>query len=116
MVVLLVAGFVVFKWLLPEYYLPVYWVAALFFYVFTFVVHAWQLNAVKKNLAKFANSNMIATFVKLLVYLLFTIGYISVKPKNAVAFVVVVMALYIVFTAAEVTSLSRFARSQNKKG
>lgn len=115
MILLLVAGFVAFFWVVPEYYSPVFLIAALFFYVFTLLIHAWQLNSAKKSLAEFTRSNMIAMFVKLMVYLAFTITILAISKKNAIAFVVVIMVLYISFTVAEVTSLAKFSRPRDKK-
>jgi len=114
MIFFIIAGFVVFRWIIPEYYDPFYGVTALVFYAFTIAIHAWQLNSIKKKLAKFTNSNMIVTFVKLLIYSAFTIIYIGTKPKNPIIFVLVVMILYITFTFVEVSSLARFTRFQKK--
>jgi hypothetical protein len=111
---LLLVGFIVFKWLLSEYYLPVYWFALIFFYVLTLVVHAWQLRVAKKDLAKFTRTNMVMTFVKLLIYSTFTVICLAVSTKNAIILVIVIMVLYIVFTVVEVTSITRFARSRDK--
>jgi peptidoglycan/LPS O-acetylase OafA/YrhL len=112
MILLIIAGFVVFKWVAPGYFDRFYGVTALFFYLFTIGVHAWQLNSLKKKMVKFTNANMIVTFVKLLFYSAFTIIYISTKPENPAIFVLVVMVLYATFTFIEVSSLTKVTRSQ----
>ena len=115
-VVLVIAGYIAFTFIVPEYYLPVYWLALVFFYVFTLAVHAWQVNTAIKSMAKFTRTNMVATFLKLMVYAAFTIIYLAINTEKAIPFVVVVMILYIIFTATEVTSLTKFARKMNQKG
>ena len=112
---LVVVGFVVFKWVFAGYYLPVYWWALLFFYGFTLFVHFWQANTARKDLAKFSRLNMIVTFLKLMVYAGFVVVYLIIGTENTIAFVLVIMLLYLAFTITEVTSLTRFTRSLNKK-
>ncbi|NQU86137.1 MAG: hypothetical protein HQ541_10295 [Mariniphaga sp.] len=114
-IALIVVGFIVFKWFLADYYLPVYSIALVLFYAFTVCAHAWQLNLAKKNLAKFARMNMVATFLKLIVYAAFIVIYLSVSTEKAIAFVIVVMILYIVYTTVEVASLTKFIRTLNQK-
>jgi hypothetical protein len=115
LLIMLAAGFVAFNWIVPEYFNMVFIIAALFFYSFTLIVHAWQLKTAKKSLSEFARSNMIAMFVKLIVYLSFTIAVYALDRENAVAFTIVILILYFSFTIIEVTSLSKFSRSQDKK-
>jgi hypothetical protein len=112
MLFFVIAGFIIFKWVAPEYYNRFYGLTAVMFYVFTIGVHAWQLNSMKKKISGFTNANMIVTFVKLLIYSAFTILYLSSKPENPIVFVLVVMVLYITFTFVEVSSLAKFTRSQ----
>jgi hypothetical protein len=115
LIVLIAVGFVAFYWFIPRYFNPVYLVAALFFYAFTLIVHAWQIKSAQKSLSEFTRSNMVAMFVKLLVYLAFAITFLAINKKNAIAFAAVVMVLYVSFNIVEVTSLAKFSRSLGKK-
>ncbi|MBN1822479.1 MAG: hypothetical protein JXR31_06345 [Prolixibacteraceae bacterium] len=112
---LIVPGFVVFKWFFPEYYLPVYWIALVFFYIFTLLIHAWQVNTARKDMAKFTRLNMVTAFLKLMVYAAFVVIYLAISTEKAVAFVIIIMIIYIAFTFTEVNSLTRFTRSLNRK-
>lgn len=105
------AGWLVFSLFIPEYYLNVMPVALIFFYVVAILVHAYQLKLAKKDMAKFARSNMLITFFKLLVYSVFAVVCIVIDKENAIPFVICLMALYLVFTFLEVSQLTKVART-----
>ncbi|NOY95203.1 MAG: hypothetical protein GXO81_02285 [Chlorobi bacterium] len=113
-IILALLGWVVFFFIFKDLYMGIYPVALIFFFIFTLLVHAYQLRLARGNLAKFTRSNMLVTFVKLVVYSLFTVIYLAANKENAVVFVIVVMALYLVFTSLEVSDLVKIARTQNK--
>ncbi|VAW14843.1 hypothetical protein MNBD_BACTEROID01-1311 [hydrothermal vent metagenome] len=113
-IILALLGWVVFFFIFRGLYMGIYPVALVFFSTFTLLVHAYQLKLARGNLAKFTRSNMLVTFVKLVVYSLFTVIYLAANTENAVVFVIVVMALYLVFTSLEVSDLVKIARTQNK--
>jgi hypothetical protein len=104
-IVLAFAGWLVFTQLIPQYYLPVLPFLLLFFAGASVFLHAYQLQLAKKDLAKFARSNMLVTFFRLVVYSAVAIIYIAVDSKNAKVFVICFVILYIVFTVFEVASL-----------
>jgi hypothetical protein len=110
--VLVLTGWLVFSIFLPEYYLTVLPFTLLFFLVVTISVHAWQLNMAKKDLAKFTRSNMLLTFLKLVVYSVFAVVYIAFDHEHALVFVICLMILYIVFTFLEVSDLTRISKNQ----
>ncbi|PIF06634.1 MAG: hypothetical protein CSA36_00590 [Draconibacterium sp.] len=107
---LVLTGWIVFSFFLPKYYLSILPFTVLFFAVVTVVVHIWQLKSAKKSLAKFARTNMVATFVKLLLYALFATIYIARFPQNALTFVVCLAIIYLSFAIFEVVTLSRFSK------
>lgn len=108
-------GWLVFSLFLPEYYLPVFPYLLGFFYLVTIGIHAYQLSVAKKDIGKFARSNMITTFIKLMMYSILAVVYIALDRENAVAFVVVLMTLYLVYTFFEVSSLTRISKKDSKK-
>ena len=114
-VILIILGFVVFNFFFPNYYLPVFPWLLLFFFLASLVIHSWQIRMAKKDLNKFARTNMMATMIRLFIYSTIAIIYIATKPENALAFVICLMTFYLVFTFIEVTDLSRLAKSINKK-
>lgn len=104
-------GWLVFSIFLSEYYLPVLPFLLLFFFVTTILIHAYQLSLAKKDIGKFARSNMLITFFKLIIYSIVAVIYIAVDAKNAIPFVVCLMLLYLIFTFIEVSDSSKISRS-----
>ena len=107
----LLIGWIIFSFFLQKYYLPVFPLVLAFFYLFTLFIHAYQLRLAKKDFAKFTRSNMIMTFLKLMVYSAFTVIYLANSKDNAVPFVIVVMILYVIFTMLEVSDLMRIVKT-----
>lgn len=113
--VVLVVGAIIFRFFFTGYYQPVYLWSLAFFFVVTLFVHAYQLKLAKTNVAKFTRISMVMTFIKLLIYSVFTVVSLAINTQNAIAFVIVIMTLYIVFTVTEVTDLMRVARTSKKE-
>ena len=105
--VMALAGWLVFTLFMPQYFLPVMPGALLFFLIVTILVHAYQLRLAKKDIAKFTRSTMLVTFFKLIVYSVFAVVYIALKPENAIPFVICLMIIYLVFSFVEVTEISK---------
>ena len=66
----------------------------------------------QKDLAKFTRSNMLLTFLKLIIYSVFAVVYIAVDRNHALVFVICLMILYVVFTFLEVSDLTRISKNQ----
>ncbi len=105
-------GWLVFSLFLAEYYLPVLPFLLLFFFVVTLLIHAYQLHLAKKDIGKFARSNMLITFFKLILYSVVVVVYIAVDSENAIVFVICLMLLYLVFTFVEVAEITRTKKSK----
>ena len=105
-------GWIVFKLFIPEYYLSILPFTLVFFLIVTILVHAWQVKMASKGVAKFTRSNMLLTFVKLILYSVFAIFYIALNRENALIFVISLMIIYLVYTILEVSELSRISRKQ----
>lgn len=103
--IMFIAGLAIFKFVLPQFYLPVFPWVLLFFAITTLLVHVYQVNLFKKDFARFARSNMVITFLKLAIYSAFAIVYIAIDSQNAKIFVSVYFIMYLVFTVTEVLSL-----------
>lgn len=109
---LLITGWVVFTYALPQYYLPVFPFVLLFFVLFSVAIHAWQTHLSKSSMGKFTRSNMILTFLKLVFYSAFVIVYMAIDKENAKIFTIVFMILYLVFTTFEVILLTSSTSSK----
>ena len=108
--VLAFIGWIVFSLFPPEYYLPIFPIALVFFLLVTILIHAYQLRMAKKDIAKFTRSSMLVTFFKLTIYSIFGVIYIALDSENAAAFVICLMLLYIIFSFVEVIELTRVSK------
>jgi len=112
---LAVTGCLIFTLVVPGKYIPVLpWMLA-FFALLTIGFHEYQLRLAKKNMARFVRYSMIITFVRLLIYSLFAIIYLSLRPENAPVFVVCLVLVYLIFSFIEVADLSRIIKQNNRK-
>jgi hypothetical protein len=109
----LISG-LVFSLFLQKYYLPVLPFLLLFFYVATILIHAYQLSLAKKDIGKFARSNMLITFFKLILFSAIAVIYIAFDSENAIQFVICLLLLYVIFTFVEVSESIRINRSEKK--
>ena len=112
--VIALMGWLVFSLFLTEYYLSVLPFLLLFFFVVTTLIHLYQLKLVKKDIGKFARSNMLITFFKLILYSIVAVVYIAIDSENALVFVICLMILYIIYTFFEVTEITRISRKEGK--
>lgn len=103
-------GWLVFSLFLAEYYLPVLPFLLLFFFVVTSLIHAYQLKLEKKDIGKFARSNMVITFFKLILFSIIAVVYIAFDSENAIVFVICLMLLYLIFTFVEVAEITRISK------
>ena len=108
-------GWLAFSLFLAEYYLPVLPFLLLFFFVVTLLIHAYQLHLAKKDIGKFARSNMLITFFKLILFSVVAVVYIAIDSENAIVFVICLMILYLIYTFVEVAEITRTQKSGLKK-
>ncbi len=104
-----------FSFLFTEYYLPILPFLLLFFFVITILIHAYQLKLTKKDIGKFARSNMLITFFKLILFSVVAVVYIAFDTENALVFVICLMILYLIFTFFEVSEITRSSKTIQKK-
>ncbi|MFV0590097.1 MAG: hypothetical protein ACK5M7_01815 [Draconibacterium sp.] len=103
-------GWLVFSMFLPEYYLPVFPFLLGLFFLVTLVIHSYQLKVAKKDIGKFARSNMLITFIKLMLYSIVAVIYIALKKENAIPFVAVLMILYLLYSFFEVSETTKITK------
>lgn len=109
-IVLVVFGWVIFRFFVPEQYIPVLpWMLA-FFALVTIVSHGFQLRMAKKDMAKFARYSMLVSLFRLVLYSLFAIIFLAGNGENTAVFVVGLVVTYLVFTFLEVIDLARITR------
>jgi hypothetical protein len=113
--VIAIIGWIVFSLFFTEYYLPVLPFLLLFFFTITLLIHAYQLKLSKKDIGKFARSNMLITFFKLILYSVVAVIYIAIDSENAVPFVICLMLLYLIYNFIEVAEITRLSKNEQKR-
>lgn len=109
-----VLGGLTFSILFAEYYIPVLPFLLLFFFVVTILIHAYQLSLAKKDIGKFARSNMLITFFKLILFSVVAVVYIALDSENALVFVICLMFIYLIYTFFEVIEITRISKNNAK--
>ncbi len=112
---LFLTSMIIFRFILKDYYLPVFPYMMLLFFIVTAITHIYQIVLIKKNIAKFARSNMLSTTFKLLIYSGFSIIYLAINSEKAIPFIIFLFLLYLIYTIFEVIELTTLNRQINKK-
>lgn len=107
-------GWLFFTLFFPEYYLPVFPYLLGFFFIVTVAIHAYQIKLAQKDIGKFTRSNMLVTFLKLIIYSVVAVVYIASDSENALPFVIGLMLLYLVYSFVEVSEITRFSKNSKK--
>lgn len=110
-----IAMAVVFGFFLKDYFSPLFPFVLIFFFIFTLATFAVQAGLANKKMGKFTRASMMITLGRLLICILLTALLILTDKKNAIAAVIVVGILYLVFTFFEVTELSAHVRNVGNK-
>ena len=97
--------FLVFKYALAQYYLPVFPFLIVFFASISILIHYLLLKASNFRIAKFSTFFMGSITVKLFLYIIFLVIYVLVDKTNAVPFLLTFFVLYFIFTIFETFSL-----------
>ena len=83
----------------------------LFFLSVTLVVHYVLLKASEKRFSKFTTYFMLATFLKLMLYIAVLLIYVLLNRSDAIPFIITFFILYIFYTAFEVISILSYTKS-----
>jgi hypothetical protein len=110
--ILAIAGWIIFYYVVPQHYLPVLPLMLLFFAMVTLITYSYQLRLAKKDMGKFIRVNMIMSILRLALYSLFAIVYLANNSDKAAVFVGGLITVYIVFTILEISGLARVSRKQ----
>lgn len=101
----------IFYYLAPsDYYTPGFPYLIAFFLIASVVVYHFMLKAIEKRPARFVNSFMLATMLKLFAYMALMITYALINRDEAMAFIVTFFILYVIYTIVEVSSLLKVNR------
>jgi len=104
-VTLLVKNFLPAEWTSPAWpYLLIFFLAV------NISLYALYVRAKEKKLSSFTNFFMLATFSKLLLYLVVIVIYLLFNREDVVPFVLTFLIYYILFTALEVRAVSKVSK------
>ena len=109
------AGGLIFLYVIPSRYSPVFPFILLFVSLFTLISHYFHHSRIKADFSSFARAHMVITIVRLFVFSALTILYLVLSKENIVSFLVVVGILYIAFTLLETRELAKLS-GRNKNG
>ena len=98
-------SFILFYFFLQQYYLPIFPFVILFFAIVTIVIHAIMLKYAKQKMSRFANSFMLSTAAKMIIYLSFVTLYLLADKQNAVTFVIFFLFNYLIYSSFEIYAL-----------
>jgi len=104
-IALLVVGLIFFSLTPERYYSPAFPFLLVFFVLASVVVYHFMLKSMEKRPARFVNTFMLTTMLKLFIYLGGMITYALLNREDATAFIVTFFVMYIVYTIVEVNSL-----------
>ena len=98
-------AFAVFRFLIPQFYLPIFPFVLLFFIAVTIGTHAILTKAGKRPIRQFSTFYMGSVTAKLFIYLIFLVVYVLTHKEHAVPFILTFFVLYVLFTFFETYSL-----------
>jgi hypothetical protein len=101
---------------LPEnYFSPALPFLFPFFFAITILVFGFLIKSAGNKFNRFVNRFMMATFLKLMVYMAVLVVYVLTHKYDAIPFILSFFILYVAYTFFEVIALLRFTRSETKK-
>ena len=83
------------------------------FFVVTILVHLVVLWTTELKPARFVSYYMLATFVKLLVYIIAVLVYVFARKEQVLSFIISFFILYIFYTVFEVVSILGQTKEKN---
>ena len=99
----------------PQYITPHWHYLLLLFVVVSCVIFRKAIDIRKKNDAhKMINFNMIATILKLIVYLTIIVVYVINNPEDKIAFIITFLTYYLCFSVFETYMLVRKNNIKNE--
>jgi O-antigen/teichoic acid export membrane protein len=112
--ILLVFGWIVFTFFVPDKYIAILPWMLLIFLIITLVTFTFQLQVAKKNMARSSRIGVLVSFLRLVLYSAFAFIYLAKRPENAAVFVVCLVICYLVFTFLEVAELTKISKNLKK--
>ena len=107
---ILLIGYGLFLFLIPQYYFTYFPVIPAFLLVVTIVVHNFLIRASENDPRKFTSKYLGAMGLKMFIYLTFLVVILFLDTARAVPFLVSFLVTYAAFTIYEVLSILNFLK------
>ena len=95
----------VFSFILPSFYIPVFLFLLAFVSAFTYFSFNWLVNTDPGEFGKFVRKIMVVTIFRMFVYILLTLLYALFLKKDLLVFIVVFGIMYLIYIFLEVYEL-----------
>ncbi len=104
--ILFIAEIIFFLKIKPEYYDMFYTLLIPVFLIMTSISFYFQIKSLSKKPAKFFQTTMAFTGIRIIAYLIFLITYVLLTESNKIAlFAITFFIIYILYTILELTSI-----------
>ena len=107
---LLAAGIALTGFFMKAYYFRMMPVVLLFFSGLTWFTFKWLVRAATGNFARFTRINMLATFLRLVIYIIVFVMCLLLSNTRPVVSLIFIGILYFSFSVFEIYHLSKYLR------
>ncbi|MDA3906283.1 MAG: hypothetical protein PF484_09435 [Bacteroidales bacterium] len=103
----------ILTYIIPEKFISYSWpYIIIFFLSISLLVHRFLLKKSIDHQGKFINAFMLATTVKLLLYLAIILIYVLLNRYDAIGFIITFFSYYLIFTSFEIFSILKFLKGK----
>ena len=107
-------GYLLFTTILESYYRHIIPFLLVVVYLMTAAVHGFLLLTHKQEPEKFIRRFLLASGLKIVLYILFLVIYLLLFPENAAIFLLSFLFIYFFFTLFEVVSIHRTVKKNHQ--
>lgn len=101
-----------FQTVLKNYYYPAFWLLLGVVSLLTGLFHYAIIHVNEKSSSKFSSRFMMATGLKMMLYLAFITSYALLNPHKAKVFLISFLILYLIYTVFEVLLIVRYFKKK----
>ncbi len=106
------AGFILFSTVLSEYYLPVFNILILYFSLLSVLGRILVAKSDMEKPGDFNNRYFLARWSKMLLHLVFIVVYLMNIRENLLAFVIVFMGCYLLYSIFDIYTLNVYLKKK----
>ncbi len=109
---MLLSGYLFFSTVLKDYFLPVFYLLVFYFMLLTL---SGRLVLMKSNPDKPGDFNtryFLVRWMKVIMHLLFIVGYLLTDRENIPAFIITFLSCYIIYSVFDISTLSIYLKKK----